>query len=38
MLHDTNLNIKKLDLEVVIDYPYVTQDGEMLILSVTGVS
>lgn len=28
-----NLSIRKLDLEVVIDLPKVTQDGEMLILS-----
>lgn len=33
-----NLNIRKLDLKVVIELPTVTQDGEILILSVTGIS
>lgn len=32
------LNIRKPDLQVVIDLPTTTQDGEILILSVTGVS
>lgn len=33
-----NLNTRKPDLQVVIDLSTTTQDGELLILSITGVS